>query len=341
MDLAGSIFVIFVFVVIVGTVVFQLLPRIFPRAREILPAQSTITYFQVIPILFIFAALIWLFFATYLQMHVGNDAYYTVQGWLHIIWLVYIFSNVIFNYLATVMVVPGYPQHQDEFLKNRNFVKRYEMCSKCSRIRSSGTHHCSWCHTCVEMMCHHCPFTNNCIGLRNYIYYYSFLLQAVVGLGYACYLAIFPFQKCMYHYGIKTIKDLLKYTHAGRSMYTYGKTEDHFLFAELTKNHPAECEETGQYSILLAPCVVIWFFMFLLFTFQTLLLLADMSIVDFYEVFGRSSSVCDFFSSLKLSITKKKKSRFLLLIYNQRSSWWRFFLPNFTDVNVDGSLKDM
>lgn len=322
---------VFSVVIVCGAVIFQILPRIFPKIRQKLPAQNVISYIQTIPILFMFASLVGLFLHSYLQSHVGKDAFYTVHGWAHIFWVAYDVANVVFNYLCAVLLIPGYPQTQEEYTKERSFIKRYEMCAKCNRIRNFGTHHCSWCNKCVRMMCHHCPFTNNCVGLKNYVYYYSFLGYAFVGMLYACYLGYFPFASCYTHLGANFLADFLNHsTFDEMHKYTDFKTKlaDHLQAPEM-------CNEMGDYIIVLAPVVVITFFMGLLFGFQTLLLLSDLSIVDFYEVMGRSNSVLEFFKTLYVSIRKKKKTRFWHLVYAQKSRWWKFFIPSFIDVDVD------
>ncbi|KAK3742082.1 hypothetical protein QZH41_005909 [Actinostola sp. cb2023] len=329
-DIIVKLISVFAVVIVFGAVVFQILPRIFPKIRQTLPSQNVISYIQTIPILFMFASLLWLFLFTYLQSHVGNDAYYTLHGWAHILFVVYDFSNVVFNYLSAVLLIPGYPQTQEEYVRERSFIKRYEMCAKCSRIRNFGTHHCSWCNKCVRMMCHHCPFTNNCVGLKNYIYYYSFLGYAFLGMLYSSYLAYFPFASCYTSLALNYLAPMLDAPHIDE-IHKYTDLKSKLAAVD----NPEMCQVMGDYIIVLAPVVVITIFMGLLFGFQTLLLLSDLSIVDFYEVMGRSNSVLDFLKTLGVSIRKKKKSRFWLLVHAQKSRWWKFFVPCFIDVDVD------
>lgn len=335
MALVTHLVIIFALVIVLGALIFQILPRLFPKIRKSLPSQSFISYTQIVPIMFMFASLAWLFFSRYLQSHVGEDAYYTLRGWAHIIFVVYEFSVVIFNYLCAVFIKPGYPQTQEEFAKERSFVKRYEICIKCRKIRNFGTHHCSWCNTCVRMMCHHCPFTNNCVGLKNYVYYYTFLGYAFFGMAYASYLAYFPFISCYQVVGANQLSSLLNHPDfTAFSKYTG-------IMHKINATTPEMCEEMGEYIILLAPVVVVTVFMGLLFGFQSLLLVSDLSIVDFYETIGRSNSVMEFFKTLSLSIRKKKKSRFWLMVYQQKSRWWKFFLPSYIDVEVEKLNREL
>jgi hypothetical protein len=184
-------------------------------------------------------------------------------------------------------------------------------------------------------MCHHCPFTNNCVGLKNYVYYYTFLGYAFFGMMYASYLAYFPFASCYHIIGANHIAAILNHPHfTDFSKYTG-------VMDKININTPEMCNEMGEYIVLLAPVVVVGLFMALLFGFQTLLLSADLSIVDFYEVIGRSNSVRDFMKTLYVSIRKKKKSRFWLMVYQQKSRWWKFFLPCYIDVDVEVTNRDL
>lgn len=331
-------FSIAITVVIVGAIVFQILPRIFPKLRTLLPSQAVVSYIQLVPVSFIFPTLLWLFFSVYLNAHVPNQPYSSLQGWFHIFITNYMMANAVFNYYMTVFTCPGYPQHQDEFTRDRLFVKTYQMCVKCNRIRSAGTHHCSWCHTCVEMMCHHCPFTNNCIGRRNYVYYYTFLCYAFFGLLYACYLTYFPFKNCISVVAAERFREIVRTLPQISVLQVSGVSG----FKGLTDvSVPEGCDLLKDYSILFAPAVGITFFIGFLFGFQTLLLLADMSIVDFYDMLSNVSSLQELLRILHVSIFKRKKFRFNNLILKKKSQSWMFFVPYPNDVGDDLPLKDL
>ena len=325
-------------VIVFGAIFFQILPRLFPKIRSLLPSQAVISYFQLVPVSFIFPTLLWLFFSVYLHAHVPDQPYSSLLGWFHIFFTNYMMANAVFNYYMTVFTCPGYPQRQDEFTRDRLFVKTYQMCVKCKRVRSAGTHHCSWCHTCVEMMCHHCPFTNNCIGRRNYVYYYTFLCYAFFGLSYACYLSFFPFKNCLSGLAVEKIKEVMFFLPQVSALRAAGvrgfKPLDDIIV-------PEGCEPLKEYAVVFAPCVGITIFIGALFAFQTLLLLADMSIVDFYETLSNISSFQELLRIFHVSIFKRKKFRFTNLILRKKSNAWMFFVPYPSNIESDLPLKDL
>ena len=325
-------------VIVVGALVFQILPRIFPKLRTLLPSRAVVSYFQLVPVSFVFPTLLWLFFNVYLHAHVPDQPYSSCLGWFHIFFTNYMMANAVFNYYMTVFTCPGYPQRQDEFIRDRHFVKTYQMCVKCRRVRSAGTHHCSWCHTCVEMMCHHCPFTNNCIGRRNYVYYYTFLCYAFFGLLYACYLAYFPFKNCLSALVAHKIKEAMTFLPQISALRYSGVRGFEDLDNIVV---PEGCEPLQDYAVLFAPAVGITCFIAALFGFQTLLLLSDMSIVDFYDTLSNVSSLQELLRIFHVSIFKRKKFRFINLILRKKSHGWMFFVPYPSDVESDLPPKDL
>lgn len=77
------------------------------------------------------------------------------------------------------------PEHFTENVISRDLEDgvRYKYCKTCRIFRPPRAHHCRMCGNCVEMFDHHCPFVNNCIGKRNYKYFVSFILSAVLSGG--------------------------------------------------------------------------------------------------------------------------------------------------------------
>lgn len=328
-------------VVVIGAFVFQILPRLFPKLKTLLPSRAVVSYVQVVPISFIFPALLWLFFFVYLEAHVPENPYSSLLGWWHTFFTLYMMANAVFNYYMTVLTNPGYPQTQEEYARDRCFVKTFQACMKCKRVRSAGTHHCSWCHTCVEMMCHHCPFTNNCIGRRNYVYYYTFLAYAFFGLLYACYLAYFPFVSCMSGLALKKFKETFANMPHLSALHRYSSSKDSLMRYFDDVKMSESCEALQEYAVLFAPAVGITCFIAALFLFQTWLLLLDMSIVDFYESLSNATSFQELLRIWHVSLFKRKKFRFTHLILRKKSHWWKFFVPCPSDVESDLPPKDL
>ena len=58
------------------------------------------------------------------------------------------------------------------------------VCRTCRVAKPARSKHCTICNKCVLIQDHHCIWANNCIGLGNYIYFYSFLIDNTLALSY-------------------------------------------------------------------------------------------------------------------------------------------------------------
>ncbi|CAD5226850.1 unnamed protein product [Bursaphelenchus xylophilus] len=84
------------------------------------------------------------------------------------------------SYIGGGYVTKGWHPPQPEH------SSRLQFCAHCSGYKAPRSHHCQKCNRCVMKMDHHCPWINNCVGHRNQIYFFSFLLFAVLGCLHAC-----------------------------------------------------------------------------------------------------------------------------------------------------------
>lgn len=59
--------------------------------------------------------------------------------------------------------------HLGRLVKTRN-------CLTCQTVKPFRSAHCADCDNCVMNFDHHCPWIGNCVGLRNYLYFYIFVI---------------------------------------------------------------------------------------------------------------------------------------------------------------------
>lgn len=135
----------------------------------------------------------------------------------------WIYVNVIYNYLVAAFLNPGYDTHKephemiidsnppkesvdlnigpttvtfsaDSFIGSLFVPTKY--CVQCEHYKRDRVHHCQACRKCVYYMDHHCPYTNNCVGRRNYLYFYLFICYLSIGTMWAQLISLPLFLRC-------------------------------------------------------------------------------------------------------------------------------------------------
>ncbi|KAH8371012.1 hypothetical protein KR093_005934, partial [Drosophila rubida] len=182
--------------------------------RRKTPCGCCMSVFKWIPVLFIFAVIVWSYYAYVVELCVLNTenriAMILMLLFYHITLILFLWS-----YWKTISTsvgrVPDHwripdeevnqlfradnPETQKRILNNfarnlpvtnRTMNGSVRFCDKCKIIKPDRSHHCSVCSCCVLKMDHHCPWVNNCVNFYNYKFFVLFLGYALL---YCLYVA--------------------------------------------------------------------------------------------------------------------------------------------------------
>lgn len=273
-----------------------------------------------VPVFIMIVGSIILYFVKIIHLHFVS--WKELLPYIHSLYVIYLWINLIFNYLAASASKPGRPPKKQDILMDLNEkdnISQLSFCDKCDRLSTYGTKHCNKCKTCFRMLCHHSYIVNNCIGLTNYVYYFLFLMYGFVGLLYSLYMLYGPFHACYIH--------------------------DH-TSSKVSLEYPAlsehVCSELGELPLIFFIAVTAFMVNSFLLLLHCLLLAADISYNTFFKNLKKSEDKLNTISSLiKKAFGRHKRMKFNMLLRTRKENWLQFLYPSFVTLPDDLCTEDL
>ena len=274
--------IVTVFVLFQAYVLSKALLKVNPNLKKCSCFQWMKRILYCVPVFTMIVASIILYFVKIIHLHFVSWKEWS--PYIHSIFAIYLWINLVFNYLAAAVSKPGRSPKKEEILSDLNgneisssissnidnSISQLSFCEKCDRLSTYGIQHCNKCGTCFRMLCHHSYIVNNCIGLTNYVYYFLFLIYGFVGLLYSLYMLYGPFHACYIH------------NHA---------------FSKVSLEYPGlseqVCHELGELPLLFITVATAFTLHSSLFLFHCLLLAADLSYNTFTKNLNKNRIRCD------------------------------------------------
>ncbi len=308
---------IFLVAVVQVPIAIDLLRFFFPHWKISRAAGNVVHYILFVCVGMIFCIGISYHIFVYLPVTVP-DPLHSFTGWLHLMFALWVWLNMVGNYYHVVCIHPGrkeeYKKLKSSSTKDTSLQVLRES-SDCNENRApteptngldwhpKDIHYCTICDFAVPLIDHHCPFTGCCAGLHNYSHFFIGLLYGSIGLLYAIILTVPYFFEC-------NVKIILWY---------FRLVQD--------RNPDAICEELDIHSQIFIPVFSGYLVTTSLLILQTIFLLSDLSTYNVLTHWSKYPMVKFMWHRIRGRKFLDADSRLKVLILNQRPSAWWYLLP--------------
>lgn len=240
------------------------------------------------------------------------DPLHTIRGWVHLIFALWLWFNMVGNYYHVVRVHPGKKEEYEKLRLSAN-TSQTSVDDGANEARNKPTngldwcpkdiHYCAICDCAVPLIDHHCPFTGCCAGLHNYSHFFLGLVYGSAGLLYAVIVTIPYFFEC-------NIKVILWY------------------FKLVQDRAPLDyCQELDYHSQIFIPVFSGYLVITNVLILQVIFLLSDLStynVLTYWSKYPMAKFIWQRFRGRKFL---EANSRLNILLLSQRPSLWSYLLP--------------